>query len=188
MINPEPPLRNSEAFSRLFDRTHLAVYRYIFVLIGGPGSLAEDLTADTYLRAWKSRHRFQGNDHAAIGWLFTIARNLVIDASRRRKVRGFELDYSDPEDWLDRWLVSPEGNPEIQVLRQEQFKILWDLIQGLPLDRRELIILRYMLDWPVKNIADHLNMLENTVSVYLRRTLDQLHQAWPGGDQNHDRS
>ena len=52
---------------------------------GGPREEVEDLTSETFTRAWKSRNKFTGDDHDALCWLFTIARNLVIDVHRRTK-------------------------------------------------------------------------------------------------------
>lgn len=42
-----------------------------------------------------------------------------------------------------------------------------------------MIVLRYVLGWPVKRIAEHLDMLENTVSVNLRRILQRMQRDWP---------
>jgi RNA polymerase sigma-70 factor (ECF subfamily) len=163
MIRPDAPLQDSAVFSQLFERTHGIVYRFIFGLQGGPGHEVEDLAAETYLRAWKSRANFQGDDQAALSWLFTIARRLVIDSARRYKVRFNEMSFADSEEWLDQQPQSRGESPEGQILRHEQFSILWNL-----------------LGWQVKEIATHLNIAENTASVYIRRTLEQLRQDWPG--------
>jgi RNA polymerase sigma-70 factor (ECF subfamily) len=80
-----PPLLDTESFSNLFTRTQLIIYRFIFGLHGGPADEVEDLTSETYMRAWKGRHRFIGSDEDALCWLFTIARNLVIDDHRKNQ-------------------------------------------------------------------------------------------------------
>jgi RNA polymerase sigma-70 factor (ECF subfamily) len=180
MIRPDAPLQDSAVFSQLFERTHGIVYRFIFGLQGGPGHEVEDLAAETYLRAWKSRANFQGDDQAALSWLFTIARRLVIDSARRYKVRFNEMSFAESEEWLDQQPQSRGESPEGQILRHEQFSILWNQLHRLPIERRELLVLRYMLGWQVKEIATHLNIAENTASVYIRRTLEQLRQDWPG--------
>lgn len=89
------PLASAEAFSHFFEATHLSVFRYIYGLHGGPAADVEDLTAEAFLRAWKARHRFSGDAHAALGWVITIARRLVIDVCRRNSVGRHEsLDDS----------------------------------------------------------------------------------------------
>jgi len=173
MPSKHTPLAETEAFAELYQRTHLVVFRYIFALNGGPQQEVEDLTADTFIRAWNARQRFEGDQEAALSWLLRIARNLVIDSHRRTKVRGVETNLEDA------LLTTPDASPEEQVARQEQFNALWVIISTLPTQHREMIVLRYVLGWPVKRIAAHLNMLENTTSVNLRRILQRIQRDWP---------
>lgn len=168
------PLEDAGAFSQLYERAHLMVFRFIYGLHGGPVQEVEDLTAETFMRAWKARQRFDGNEDAAVGWLLRIARNLVIDTHRRKNVRGTELSLEDA------LLPSPDASPEEQVALVEQIKILWVMMAALPTHQREMVVLRYLLGWPIKRIAAHLDMLDNTVSVTLRRTLLRLRRDWPG--------
>lgn len=167
-------LQDAEFFGQFYERTHLLVYRFIYGLGAGPVEEVEDLTAETFLRAWNARRRFHGDERAATGWLLRIARNLVIDSHRRRLVRGPEHALEDlPVESFEPWL-------EQQILDREKLRILLHLLEDLPVDRREMIVLRYFLDWQVKRIAEYLGIPENTVSVYLRRTLSALQHSWPG--------
>ena len=168
----ESSLANVEAFTRLYEETHIRVFRYIYGLSGGPAQEAEDLTAETYTRAWKTRQTFHGNQKAALGWLLHIARNLAIDLSRRRKVREVEEDV-DVELLLD-----PKLSPEVDVIEWEQIKQLWQMLNTLSEETREMLVLRYMLGWQVKQIAEHLEMSENNVSVAMRRAIKGLQRDW----------
>jgi RNA polymerase sigma-70 factor (ECF subfamily) len=175
------PYESAVAFGALYDRAYLPVYRYIYGLTGGPTQEAEDLTAETFLRAWRARRRFVGDEDAAVGWLIQIARNLVIDSHRRRNNRPLDGDIEQVI------LAAPDASPEEQAAIAEQSQILWELLHQLPDDQREILVLRYMLGWPVKRIAGHFNLLENTVSVKLRRILERLRREWPqDGEENHD--
>ncbi len=169
------PLASAESFSELFTQTHLIVYRYIFSLQGGPQETVEDLAAETYLRAWRSRTQFTGDEQAALRWLLRIARNLVFDHFRQGKRRP-TTDISPLTD-----IASEKAGPEDQVLREEQAQILLNALSRLPHAQRELVVLRYILGWRVKDIADHLGILENTVSVNLRRSLRRMREEWPAG-------
>lgn len=173
MPSRHTPLAKAEAFADLYQRTHLVVFRYIFALNGGPQQEVEDLTADTFIRAWNARQRFEGDQEAALSWLLRIARNLVIDSHRRTKVRGVETNLEDA------LLITPDASPEEQVAQREQFNAMWVIISTLQPHHREMIVLRYVLGWPVKRIAAHLNMLENTTSVNLRRILQRIQRDWP---------
>jgi RNA polymerase sigma-70 factor (ECF subfamily) len=179
MLSSRPSLQDPESFSSLYLRTHLIIFRYIYGLHGGPVEEVEDLTCDTYLRAWKGRNRFSGGENEALSWLFTIARHLVIDVYRRKQVH-----LEDTVEWLDgmgidEMILSYQSTPEEESASREQFKLVWKGIQSLPADKREMLVLRYILGWQVRQIAEFLRMEENTVSVYIHRGLEQIHRQWP---------
>ena len=170
-------LANANAFARLYEDTHLIVFRYMYGLSGGPLQEAEDLTAETYARAWKMRGHFHGDDEAALRWLLRIARNLAIDLSRRRHVRAVD------ESVFVELLVDPQLEPELDVITREQLSILWKMLATLSDDVREILVLRYLLGWHVKQVADYLKMNENTVSVTIRRALKNLQRDWPDSQE-----
>src|SRR4030065_1834663 len=178
MLASQPPLQDTESFSNLFSRTQLIIFRYIYGLHGGPLEEVEDLTSDTYIRAWKSRTRFSGDDQDALCWLFTIARHLVIDAHRKYKSHhGESIDRLD-DTFLEEMFLSTTDSPEQRDANREQFTNLWKVLQDLSHERREMLVLRYMLGWQVKQIARYLKMEENTVSVYIHRSLEQIRRDW----------
>ncbi|MGD8457720.1 MAG: RNA polymerase sigma factor [Anaerolineales bacterium] len=163
-------------FSLLFEQTHHLVFRYIYSLHGGPQEEVEDLTADTYWRAWRARYKFQGNHSGATGWLLKIAKRLVIDSYRRSKTRGFEMD-------IEKVIIPITGaTPEEKALQKEQIEEMFILIQDLPIEHREMIILRYMFGWRVKDIGTLLDIPENTVSVTLRRAFNKIKNKWDSMD------
>jgi RNA polymerase sigma-70 factor (ECF subfamily) len=166
-------LHTKEAFAALYDRTHLIVFRYIYGIHGGPTEEVEDLAADAYIRAWRARRRFAGDEDDALRWLLQIARRLVIDAHRRRGRRGIPWNIDD-------LVLSDEGaSPEQRAQAAEQRRVLLMMLDDLSDRQREILVLRYMLGWPVKLIARHLEMQPNTVSVTIRRALKRLRQNWP---------
>ena len=169
----ELSIPNTGTFTRLYEATYLIVFRYVYGLSGGPLQEAEDSTAETYARAWKTRQNFNGNEQAALSWLLRIARNLAIDLSRRRKVR--DIDENIPIELLEDSNLAPE----LDVITREQITILWRLLGTLPEDVREMIVLRYILGWQIKQIATHLGLSENNVSVTIRRALKSLQRDWP---------
>ena len=169
---------DADAFTLLYETTHLIVFRYVYGLSGGPAQDAEDLTAETFARAWRTSHRFYGNKHAALGWLLSIARNLAIDLARRRKVRNLEENTSIE--------LLPDSNlvPEENVITREKIEVLWRMLDALSDDVREILVLRYMLGWKVKQVAQYLGMTDNNVSVKIRRALKSLHSEWLRSQEN----
>lgn len=161
--------RSAEAFSGLYERTNRVVFRYIYALHGEPQEDVEDIWHETFLKAWRTRSRFAGDDDAALGWLLKIARNTVIDRQRRRQRRPVK-PLHDPESIV----ASADGTPEDYVIVKQRLDGVWKQLAALSDDQREMIILRYVVGWRVNQIADHLAMPENTVSVTLRRLLEKL--------------
>lgn len=173
LARPGRPLHSAEQFGRFYEEKHLLVFRHIYGLCGGPIPLVEDLTAETFIRAWQARTKFAGDGNAATGWLLRIARNLVIDHQRR----GIEQRTVPFMDDLEQHPTM--GLPEEELIRAEQQVVLIALLQELPLKKREMITLRYLLDWRVREIADYFEMPENTVSVTIQRSLQQMRHRWP---------
>ena len=155
------------AFSNMYERNRLSVFRYIYSLVGGSTDDAEDLTAETFMRAWKARHNFEGNVDIAIGWLIGIARRLVIDNYRRNAVRKTSNLHPN---------LKAGSTTEEEVLVIQQKQRLLDLLNELPNDQREVIVLRYMLGWKVNQIAAHMGLSENNISVIIHRILAILRE------------
>ncbi len=153
----------------MYEANRTSVFRYIYSSIGGETNDAEDITAETFIRAWKARHTFEGDIDSAIGWLIGIAKRLIIDNYRRKAIRKTES--------LNREIKS-ETSTEEEILLAQQKEELLQLLQNLPNDQREILTLRYVLNWKVNQIAAHMKLSENHVSVIIHRTLAELRNQW----------
>lgn len=161
--------RTAEAFTALYERTQLIVFRYIYALHGEPQEDVEDLWLETFFKAWRSRHHFKGSEDAALGWLLKIARHLVIDKHRRKRPT---VPLGDVEPFVSQ--LQGASTPEQRIIQQEQYQEMARLLHALPQQQREMVILRYIVGWRVNQIAEYLQMPENTVSVTLRRVIAKL--------------
>lgn len=157
------------AFSKMYEANRISVFRYIYSSIGGETNDAEDITAETFIRAWKARHSFEGDVDSAIGWLIGIAKRLIIDDYRRKIVRKTESLNDE---------IKSESSTEEAILLAQQKEELLKLLQNLPDDQREILTLRYVLNWKVNQIAAHMKLSENHVSVIVHRTLAELRNQW----------
>lgn len=163
------PLEDSATFAEFYENSHQDIFRYVMASFGGNMTLAEDVTAETYLRAWKNRLKFSGTSDAAFGWALTISRHILIDKFRTSSTRPPENELVDDIEDLNQ-------NTETILQNRELSDQLIGALQILPENRREMILLRYVLGWRVNQIADYLVVPENTVSVSLRRSLKQLQE------------
>src|SRR5688500_6341594 len=79
--------RDQSAFAELYDRHVVRVYRHIYYLVGDARE-AEDLTAQTFLKAWEAIDRYKERGAPIIAWLLRIAHNLTISFLRGKRKLG----------------------------------------------------------------------------------------------------
>lgn len=172
---PNSSIASPTQFRAVYELNRLPVFRYVYALTGGSQDDAEDLTAETFLRAWKARHQFYGEMDSAIAWLIGIAKRLVIDEYRRT----VQATRHQP------LTLDSASTPEQTAIQAEQQKFLLRLVADLPDEQREIVVLRYLLGWRVNDIARHMGASENQISVSLHRTLSRLRETWTELDPEH---
>ena len=153
----------------MYELNRRSVFRYIYSTSVWITDDVEDLTAETFMRAWRARHTFEGDSDSAIGWLIGIAKRLIIDAYRRKVVRKTASLHSD---------IKAENSTEEESVLAQQKEELLKLLKKLPDDQREILVLRYVLNWKVNQIAARMGLSENHVSVIIHRTLADLRAQW----------
>lgn len=77
---------NEEAFGQLYDKYMPAIYRFVFLKVGGQKAQAEDISHEVFLNAWQNIKNFRFQGYPFSSWLYRIAGNAVIDYYRTRKV------------------------------------------------------------------------------------------------------
>ena len=164
------------AFEILLQRHRQSIFEFILRSVGPHNvTQAEDLTQETFLRVVKQASAYEQRAKFTT-WLFTLARNLCIDASRRRKHRKTtSLDATDDEgnNLLDR---TASSGPAVdrQVIGQQLQARLEEAISALPEDQREVFLMRESADLSFKEIADVIGVSENTVKSRMRYALEKL--------------
>lgn len=161
------PLESNESFTQFYENTHINTYRYVMACCGGVENLAEDITAEAYLRGWKNRKTFSGNEDAALGWILTIARHLIVDNYRSNMISPAEMDNLDS-------IEDERPDSETILVTKELTGQVIKALLSLRVNHREMLVLRYVLGWRVTRIAEYLEMPENTVSVSIHRALNHL--------------
>jgi RNA polymerase sigma-70 factor (ECF subfamily) len=171
---------DSGAFALLYDRYVDTVFRFIYFRVGNR-PLAEDLTADTFLRALKRIGSFtwQGRDLGA--WLVTIARNLVADHFKSGRYR-LEVSTGDVLD-ADQADRGPEGSPEAAVVDHITNVTLLTAVQQLNPEQRECIVLRFLQGFSVAETAATMGKNEGAIKALQYRAVRALHRLLPEGIQ-----
>ncbi|MHA6252957.1 RNA polymerase sigma factor [Oceanobacillus sp. CAU 1775] len=140
------------------------IYNYIVFLMKDHEQ-AKDILQDTYIRAYKKFDSFQGENPKA--WLFTIARNITMDYFRKKKPITYLLE-SIPI------LQATEQTPEQVTLLNESEQQLYRALNKLKRQQRDVIILRKIKEFSIKETASILHWSESKVKVQLHRAMIAL--------------
>jgi RNA polymerase sigma-70 factor (ECF subfamily) len=153
-LNGRDSVREMTA-AELYEQYLADVFRYVWQRVSS-AEAAEDITAEVFAAAAAGLPRFRGQCSPYL-WLLSIARRQVALAGRRRAARretlASELAETGP-DAAARWeaLATVEG-PEIALMRVERRRVLDELVADLNPDQREALMLQYMEDLSVAEIA-----------------------------------
>ena len=142
----------------------------------GDNTLAEELTAQTFEKAWRGRHRYRFDLGAFSTWLFAIARNTAVTHYRKR--------YGSREVPLDSVEAgtSDRGTCIVEEIVERQCDLarLHALLSRLDSRERELVELKYGAALTNRAIARLTGLSESNVGTLLHRTVLRLREAWYG--------
>ncbi len=174
------------AFEQLFWRYHERIYTFIWHFLQNREA-SEDLTQETFIRAWQSLHSLKSND-AFQTWLHQIARRLSLDALRKRAWETPMSDFSTYDDqktsvneaetdlefvWEGEGL-SDEVDPEEALIENERKKAVQEAVGRLSPPLREVVVLHYFEGLPVDEVAKILSVPIGTVLSRLARAREAL--------------
>lgn len=145
--------------------------RYLLYLTGSR-ELAEDLFQETWMRVLQRGRQFNGSSRFDT-WLFTIARNLLIDVRRRRTMASLE-DLTNREDDRPYEAPSPDPSPLDALLRGQNGMLVAEALLTLQPLHREVLVLRFHEDMPLEQIASVTRAPLSTVKSRLYRGLAAL--------------
>ena len=165
------------AFELLLSRHRKPVFNFILRFVGDRET-AEDLLQETFMRVIKGADAYKRQAKFTT-WLYTIARNLCVDQTRRRKHRKHaSLDAPMGADDDSGTLLDVIPSGEMASDRKSVNKQLYQRLQGaigaLSEEQREVFLMREFLDMPFKQIADVVGVPENTVKSRMRYALEKL--------------
>lgn len=165
--------RDAEAISTLYDNNIKAIYRFVLYKTNHK-EIAEDITSEVFVRAFEKIEKFKGNSSFKT-WLYTIARNLVIEWYRNKN-KTTELIY-EPEGTQDLESEVQEaidnenvGNPAMRGSENET--LLNNILNQISNERYKTVLeLRFLLRYTIKETAAELKITEGNVKVIQNRAL-----------------
>ena len=159
---------DAAAFDALYDRWSGPTWRFLVHQCGS--HRAEEMHQEAWLQVVRNREKYR-EDHRFAGWLFTLIRNLVIDDARRRKVRP-DQDHAGTDP--DRLTVTIDAVGTID--RQRAADRLRTLVNALPFEQREVVLLRWEAGMSLPEIAELTGVSRDTAKSRLRYALDKLRE------------
>lgn len=152
-----------EAFSTLYDLYVENIYRFIYFKVNSAD--AEDLTEIVFIKVWENRNKFDYTKSSISSWIYTIARNTVIDHYRVLK---------PTEELNDNYIDSESNNPKKLVEEKiVSFKVR-SAINKLPENYRDILLLRFIEDFSYTEIAKILDKSEGSIRILQFRAIKEL--------------
>lgn len=178
MSAPETPATSGSASTQAaetlcrewYEAYGTAVYNYFRFHVPLP-DVAEDLTAETFLKVVRAADRFDPARGTPKAWILTVARNVLGDWRRRARLRQY-VPLGTMHD-----LVYEAPSPEERLLREEEVGRMLDAVATLGEADRELIGLRYGSELDTTEVAQILGITEGSVRTRVWRVLARLRGA-----------
>src|SRR3954465_4302543 len=190
-----------DAFGRLVEPHRGELHAHCYRMLGS-GHDAEDALQEALLRAWRGIARFEGRSSLR-SWLYTIATNTCLNAIERRPKRVLPVDYgpaADPhggpgepvvesvwiEPYPDESLAPEDGKarPEARYEQRESLELAFiAALQHLPPNQRAVLVLREVLGFSAKEVAESLDTSVASVNSALQRARVAVDERVPEQSQ-----
>lgn len=172
---------DAEAFEQLVRRFERPLYNFILRSVRRRDR-ADELLQDVFMKVVQRSGDFKGNSKLST-WLYTIARNLCIDHSRKMVFRRHKsLDApgrgaeSDDIPLLERTATRERPADRTAIANDIRERIAV-AVEELPEEQREVFLMRHVQGMPFKEIAEVVGVPENTVKSRMRYALERLQRA-----------
>jgi RNA polymerase sigma-70 factor (ECF subfamily) len=192
---------DEDAYRRLVEPHQGELHAHCYRMLGSVHD-AEDALQDALLRAWRAMSKFEGRSSLR-SWLYKIATNTCLDVIARRPKRVLPIDYApaaDPHDgpgepivesiWVepypDEKLGLEEGyaGPDARYEQREAIELAFiAALQHLPANQRAVLILREVLGFSAKEVAESLETTVASVNSALQRARAAVDERLPEQSQ-----
>lgn len=183
---------DADAFTRLYDRHERATWRFIRHRLGGQHeSAADDVLQETWINVARAAPRYVASARFTT-WLFTIARNRVIDHLRASSnaalafdapLAGEAQDERDGERWVDRLPADAADGPLARIESRQQAEAFLAALDQLPAPQREAFVLQAEGGLSVEEVASATGVGAETAKTRLRYAKAKLRTLLAGWRQ-----
>src|SRR5271168_5203259 len=171
--------RDPELLDQLIEQYQYRLFRYLLYLTSHR-ERAEDFFQETWIRVLERGHQYDGK-YKFEAWLFTIARNLVIDWQRQRKVQSLDT-LTDPTQEAPLQIPDTRNpSPLHAAISDQQDSTVRSSLEKIALIYREVVVLRFHEELQIDEIAAVMKLPISTVKTRLYRGLEAMRVAMEGG-------
>lgn len=161
----------TEEFSYFLDKYGQSVYTLIVRIVCSECD-AEELTQDTFIKAFENLSKFGGKSSFST-WIYRIAYNTAISFMRKRNSDNNEINVLDDNTW--NFISDTEIDEAMNDDRDEQVEKLQNALSKLPPDEKALVTLFYEEERTIQEIGQILNISESNIKVKLHRIRKKLY-------------
>ncbi len=157
--------RDASALAELYDRYGARVYSLACAILG-EAMAAQEVTQDTFIKLWEHPESYRYDDSRFVAWLLMVARHRAIDHLRRERLRSgrtVSIDNGSFPEVLD-------AAHDVEA----RWRDLKQVLDALPAEQRDVIVLAYYHGLSQSEIADVLKLPLGTVKTRLRLGMEKL--------------
>lgn len=160
---------DKKAIPALYDLHYQAVYRYIFYRVSDQAT-AEDLAAEVFIRMIRGLPGFRDRGKPLLAWLYTIARNLVVDHHRSAgNATGIPINEQTIRDH--------QPGPDQQLQNRQVEECFQKSLEKLPESQRLILIYRFVEEYSTSRILKLLDKSDRAVRSLQHRALRSMEKA-----------
>lgn len=156
----------ASAFGSLYDYYQPKIYRFVLIKVGRRED-AEDLTHQVFLSAFENIGSYKNLGHPFGSWLYRMARNQVIDFWRVRKHEP-SLEAIDPEFFVS------QASANFGIDEKMEMEKVRAAIEKLKPEYQDVVIMRFIEDLPIKEVAATLDKSEGAIKLLQYRAVKEL--------------
>ncbi len=159
------------AFDTLYNTYAIPVYRYVFLRLRNVND-AEDITQETFMKAYQAIERYSDETGNMLPYLFTIARNLLINHTKKKR----------PEVYLPEEMNKHEGSEQASdlAMARERTEEIRSAMSQLSETEREIVELKFFGELSYTEIAEILGKREDAIRQHVARSIKKMRSVLKG--------
>jgi RNA polymerase sigma-70 factor, ECF subfamily len=167
---------DTAAFGRIYTLFVDRIYRYVYYLLGNR-MMAEDITEEVFIKAWKSIGNCRGREQTFSSWLFRIAHNhsVTMVSKNHREIPVADVHVTDKHD------------PQIEAEENLDLQNVLEAVKSLPESQKQVIILKFLDDIENDEIGRILGKRQGAIRALQMRALNSLRKKFSGGEGAYDK-